>query len=119
MRMAAVDRVAPDFEQDVQLASGGRADPVYFHTLAEHAPGTNAWLREQGIEFSTPVYYLSAGPPRIQPNGGGRASVERLSKAAFQVGVQILSDCAAMRATSGERRRYALKTTGSRRGPNH
>ena len=114
MRMAAVDRVAPDFEQDVQLASGGRADPVYFHTLAEHAPGTIAWLREQGIEFSTPVYYLSAGPPRIQPNGGGRTIVERLSKAASQVGVQILYDCAAVRATSGERRRYALKTTGSR-----
>ena len=47
IRMVAVDRVAPDFERDMQLASGGRADEVYFCTLAENAPGTIAWLRRQ------------------------------------------------------------------------
>lgn len=33
MRMAATDRIAPDFEHDMQLASGGRADHAYFRTL--------------------------------------------------------------------------------------
>jgi tricarballylate dehydrogenase len=112
MRMAAVDRIAPDFEHDMQLASGGRADQVYFRTLAENAPGTIAWLRRQGIEFSTPVYYLSVGPPRIQPDGGGRAIVERLSEAACQAGVQILYDCPATRITAGQGRRYVLTTAG-------
>jgi tricarballylate dehydrogenase len=114
MRMAAVDRIAPGFERDMQLASGGRADQAYFRTLAEQAPVTIAWLQRKGIEFSTPVYYLSAGPPRIQPNGGGRAIVERLSEAACQIGVHILYDCAAVRAVSGDQRRYALRTTRSR-----
>jgi len=114
IRMAAVDRIGPDFENDMQLASGGRADPVYFRTLAENAPGTIAWLQRKGVAFSTPVYYLSAGPPRIQPNGGGRAIVERLSEAARQAEVQILYDCPATHAAFGERRRYVLKTAGSR-----
>ena len=39
---------------------------------------TVAWLQSHGVEFSTPTYYLSVGPPRIQPVGGGRAIVERL-----------------------------------------
>jgi tricarballylate dehydrogenase len=114
MRMAAVDRLAPDFERDMQTASGGRADRAYFRTLAEHAPATIAWLQRKGIEFSTPVYYLSAGPPRIQPNGGGRAIVERLSEAAREANVQILYDCAATHVAFADRHRYILKTNGGR-----
>lgn len=114
MRMAATDRIAPDFEHDMQLASGGRADQAYFRTLAENAPGTIAWLMRKGVAFSTPVYYLSVGPPRIQPDGGGRAIVERLSDAARQADVQILYDCPATRIAAGERRRYVLETAGNR-----
>jgi tricarballylate dehydrogenase len=112
MRMAATDRIAPDFECDMQLASGGRADPVYFRTLAEKAPETIAWLQRNGIAFSTPVYYLSAGPPRIQPNGGGEAIVARLSEAARQRSVEIAYDCAATQIGRCERGRYGLKTAG-------
>jgi tricarballylate dehydrogenase len=114
MRMAAVDRLAPDFERDMQLASGGQADQVYFRTLAEHAPGTIAWLQCKGVEFSSPVYYLSAGPPRIQPDGGGRAIVERLSAAARQANVKILYDCPATHAAFADRHLYILKTAGGR-----
>ena len=114
MRMAAVDRIAPDFEHDMQLASRGRADQVYFRTLADNASGTIAWLQEKGVAFSTPIYYLSAGPPRIQPDGGGRAIIERLSEAARRADVEILYDCAATDSASGERGRYVLETAGSR-----
>jgi tricarballylate dehydrogenase len=89
MRLAAPDRLAPGFEDDMRQASGGRADRNYFRTLALQAPSTIGWLQAQGVEFDTPVYYLSAGPPRIQPVGGGRAIVERLAQAAEQAGVRF------------------------------
>ncbi len=75
--------------------SGGLADPGYFRTLAEHAPATMAWLQSHGIEFITPIYYLAAGPPRIQPVGGGRAVVETLREAAAQAGVKFRYRCTA------------------------
>jgi tricarballylate dehydrogenase len=112
MRMAAVDRIAPDFEHDMQLASHGRADQAYFQTLAKNAPETIAWLQRKGVEFSTPVYYLSAGPPRIQPNGGGRAIIEHLSETVRRADVQILYDCTAKYIASGGRSRYVLKMAG-------
>ncbi len=71
-------------------ASGGRADRNYFHTLAENAVPTIGWLQTHGVEFITPMYYLSAGPARIQPVGGGGAIVEKLSKAAQRAGVKVL-----------------------------
>ncbi len=37
MRLAAPDRLAPGFEDDMQQASGGLADRGYFRTLAENA----------------------------------------------------------------------------------
>jgi tricarballylate dehydrogenase len=95
MRMAAPDRLAPGFEDDVLEASGGLADAGYFRTLAEHAPATMAWLQTHGVEFITPVYYLAAGPPRIQPVGGGRAVVETLREAAAQAGVKFRYQCTA------------------------
>src|SRR5476649_1492403 len=67
MRMAAPDRLAPGFEDDVQQVSDGLADRTYFHTLADNAVATIGWLQRHGVEFTIPVYYLAAGPPRIQP----------------------------------------------------
>src|SRR6201996_2530035 len=89
MRMAAPDRLALGFEDDMQQASGGLADADYFRTLAEHAPATIGWLQAHGVSFDTPVYYLSAGPPRIQPVGGGRAIVDRLAEAAVKAGITL------------------------------
>ena len=66
MRLAAPDRLAPGFENDMRQASGGLADQAYFRTLAEQATATIGWLQAHGVEFNTPVYYLSVGPPRIQ-----------------------------------------------------
>src|SRR6266850_799555 len=90
MRLAAPDRLAPGFEDDMREVSGGLADQNYFRTLAEHATGTIGWLETHGVEFTTQVYYLSAGPPRIQPVGGGNAIVERLSNAAKTAGINFL-----------------------------
>jgi len=105
MRLAAPDRLAPGFEDDMQQASGGLADRSYFRTLAENATATIGWLRAHGVEFDTPVYYLSAGPPRIQPLGGGRAIVEKLSDAAKGAGVKILYQSAVTRLVMSEGKR--------------
>src|SRR5579864_5060576 len=105
MRMAAPDRVAPDFEADILQVSGGKADPNYVRTLAENAVETIAWLRRQGVAFAVPTYYLSVAPPRIQPVGGGQALVERLSKAVLQAGVHLTYGCSARRlVVDGEER---------------
>lgn len=104
MRMAAPDRLAPNFEQDMQEALGDRADAGYFGTLAANAVPTIAWLQAQGIEFSIPTYYLSATSPRIQPVGGGKAIVEQLSRAASESGITVRYRCSATHlATTGNR----------------
>ncbi len=104
MRLAAPDRLAPNFEHDMQEASGGRADASYFETLAANAAPTIAWLQAQGVEFSIPTYYLSATSPRIQPVGGGKAIVEQLSRAAHESGITIRYRCPAIHpATTGNR----------------
>src|SRR5271169_1708435 len=89
MRMAAPNRLAPGFEEDMYRISGGLADRGYFRALADNATATVGWLQTYGVEFDTPVYYLSAGPPRIQPVGGGRIIIEKLSEAARRIGVEL------------------------------
>jgi tricarballylate dehydrogenase len=89
MRLAAPDRLDPGFEDDIQRASGGQADQNYFRTLVQNATATIGWLQSRGIEFARPTYYLSAGPARIQPVGGGLAIVERLLDAARKAGVSV------------------------------
>jgi tricarballylate dehydrogenase len=102
MRLAAPDRLAPGFEDDMQQASGGLADRAYFRALAERAAATIEWLQAHGVEFTIPVYYLSIGPPRIQPVGGGSAIVEKLSDAAKQAGVKFLYATSATRLRMAE-----------------
>ncbi|HLZ05323.1 MAG TPA: FAD-binding protein [Bradyrhizobium sp.] len=97
MRMAAPDRIAPGFEADMREAIGDRGDADYFRTLAERAASTMAWLQGHGIAFTIPTYYLSVGPPRIQPVGGGLAIVERLGRAAKMANVAIHFESAATR----------------------
>jgi tricarballylate dehydrogenase len=107
MRLAAPDRVAPGFEDDMLEASGGLANRGYFHTLAANAPGTIGWLQSHGVEFITPIYYLSAGPSRIQPVGGGGAIVAKLLEAARRAGVKIRYRTAATRLVMTDDRRIA------------
>jgi tricarballylate dehydrogenase len=97
MRMDAVDRIAPGFTDDMLEASGGRGDRSYFHTLATQAVEAVGWLRAHGVAFATPPYYLSTGPTRIQPVGGGLAIIEKLTQAAKQAGVCIRYETAARR----------------------
>jgi tricarballylate dehydrogenase len=102
MRLAAPDRLVPGFEDDMREVSSGSADQAYFRTLAEHATATIGWLQTHGIEFDTPIYYLSAGPPRIQPVGGGSAIVAKLLEAAEKAGVKVLYETSAMRLAMAE-----------------
>ena len=113
MRMAAPDRLAPGFEDDMREASGGLADQAYFRTLAENATATIGWLETHGVEFTTPVYYLSAGPPRIQPAGGGSAIVAKLSDAAKRAGVKFLYETSATRLVMAEGRVRGVEVQSS------
>jgi tricarballylate dehydrogenase len=97
MRMAAPDRLAPGFEEDLSEISGGRMDTAYIRRLAADAPRTMAWLMGHGIAFDKPVYYLSAGPPRIQPIGGGVGLLQALERATGNAGVTTRYDCKAER----------------------
>ena len=115
MRLAAPDRLAPGFEDDMQEASGGLADRSYFRTLAENATATIGWLETHGVEFATPVYYLSAGPARIQPVGGGSAIVEKLVDAAKRAGVKVLYQSEAMRLVMAEGRVRGVEIQSSDR----
>jgi tricarballylate dehydrogenase len=114
MRLDATDRIAPDFEEAMLQASDGRGDRLYFRTLAENATATVAWLQSHGVAFSTPIYYLSAGPRRIQPVGGGRAIISALSRAARGLGVAVRHGCAAERIVmAGNGRVGGLVTSGA------
>jgi len=97
MRMAAPDRVEASFADDMREISGGRMDEAYVGRLAAAAPPTIAWLARLGIAFDRPVYYLSAGPPRIQPVGGGATILSELERAARAAGVDIRYEHAAER----------------------
>jgi tricarballylate dehydrogenase len=107
MRLDAPDRIGPGFENDMLAASGGLADRNYFRALAQHAVPTIGWLQRHGVEFVTPVYYLSAGPARIQPVGGGSAIVAKLLDAARRAGVKVRYQCRVNRLVLAEDCRVA------------
>lgn len=113
MRLAATDRLAPGFEDDMREASGGLADHAYFRTLADNATATIGWLETFGVEFTTPIYYLSAGPPRIQPVGGGSAIVAKLLEAAKRAGVKFLYETSATRLVLAEGRVCGVEVQSS------
>jgi tricarballylate dehydrogenase len=107
MRLDAPDRIDPGFADDVFEACGGRADRSYFRTLADNATATIGWLQGHGVEFITPAYYLSAGPSRIQPVGGGSIIIEKLLAAAKKAGVKVLYECQANRLLIAEDHRIS------------
>src|SRR5450755_2520854 len=104
MRLDAPDRLDPGFADDMVKACGGLGDPCYFRTLAENATATIGWLQTHGVEFITPIYYLSAGPARIQPVGGGSVIIEKLSNAAKRAGVKVAYESTVKRLIMAEGR---------------
>src|SRR5262249_48601792 len=96
-----------DFERDMLEASSGRADRLYFAALANNTTATVGWLATHGVEFCSPGYYLSAGPLRIQPVGGGRAIVAALSRAAKRHGVAVQYGRCAQRLAVGQNGRVS------------
>ncbi len=95
IRLEAPDSVDPDFEKDLLEISGGRTDPNYIRRLASEAPKIISRLQEHGIEFIKPKYYLSAGPSRIQPVGGGAAIIRNLETVAKNSNITIRYNCSA------------------------
>jgi tricarballylate dehydrogenase len=111
IRMDAPDRLADGFEEDMRAVSGGQADQDYFHALATNAVETIEWLQGHSVAFATPTYYLSTGPTRIQPVGGGAAIVEKLSHAAKAVGVRTIYEAPARRLVRSEGRFSGVEFT--------
>jgi tricarballylate dehydrogenase len=95
MRMASPDKVEPSFVHDMLAATQFQGDESYFARLATDAPATAQWLQSHGIEFIQPPYYLSKGPPRIQPVGNGAHLLKVLTQAAKQAGVMFRYECSA------------------------
>jgi tricarballylate dehydrogenase len=110
-RMAAPDRVEPNFVEDMLAATQLKGDRRYFTRLAQEAPATIKWVSAHNIEFTRPTYYLAKGPPRIQPQGGGPALVRELSLAAKKAGVDFLYDCAAKTLLTESGKITGLKVT--------
>jgi tricarballylate dehydrogenase len=102
MRLEAPDRLSPGFVDDMMAVSDGRNDRAYFERLAAEAPATMGWLQGHGVAFHTPVYYLSVGPPRIQPIGGGETIVMELTRAAKEAGVHFRYGCLAKSLRVGQ-----------------
>jgi len=102
MRLDAPDRIDPGFADDMLRVCGGKGDVSYFRVLADNATATVGWLQRHGVEFVTPLYYLSAGPARIQPVGGGGAIVAKLLAAAKQTGVKVRYETEAQRLVMAE-----------------
>jgi hypothetical protein len=78
-RMAAPDRVEPNFIEDMLAATQCKGDRRYFTRLAQEAPATIKWVTAHNIEFTRPTYYLAKGPPRIQPQGAGASESSVIS----------------------------------------
>jgi tricarballylate dehydrogenase len=95
MRMSSPEHVEPSFVHDMLTATQFRDDESYFARLAEEAPATAQWLKSHGIEFIQPPYYLSKGPPRIQPLGGGSNLIKVLTNAAKDAGATFRYNCRA------------------------
>lgn len=93
LRMQSTDALAPGFEADMTRACGPPTDRAYFARLAAAAPDTIGWVARHGVAFHAPGYYLSAGPPRIQPVGGGAALVDALAAAARRAHVAFHYGC--------------------------
>ncbi len=103
MRLKSTSEIVPGFVDDMMEASAGRGDAAYFRRLAEEAPAAAQWAEQHGVKFHSPGYYLSAGPPRIQPVGGGGAIVEALSRAAASAGVSFRYGSRVQRLVLGAR----------------
>jgi tricarballylate dehydrogenase len=101
MRLKSTAELAPGFEDDMDAASAGRGDRAYYRRLAIEAPSTLQWVERHGVQFHSPGYYLSSGPPRIQPVGGGGAIVDALARAARAAGVAFLYETRAERLLRG------------------
>jgi tricarballylate dehydrogenase len=99
--MDQTDSIAPAFEADMLEACGGQGDSAYFRVLAERAPEAVGWLQRHGVAFASPPYYLSVGPRRIQPIGGGGAIIATLQEAAEAAGVTISYETVAERLLTG------------------
>ncbi len=122
IRMASESEISPDFETlfatnagyhlDPQLVAETAADyanwpaivktmnavdPELIGTLADAAPSTIAWLKEQGVKFGEMGFYglTARSAPRIGVTGGGLALVETLAPVAEKMGADFLYETTA------------------------
>ena len=98
MRLDAPDRIDPGFADDMlQDVRRTRRRQLFSRAGGQRDRDRSDGCRRHGVEFVTPVYYLSAGPARIQPVGGGGVIVAKLLAAAKRAGVKVRYDAEASR----------------------
>ena len=111
IRMASESEISPDFEGMFAANAGYHLDPLLvaetaadyanwpaivktmpamdpevIGTLADAAPGTIAWLKQQGVKFGEMAFYglTERSSPRIGVTGGGLALVYSITRLAKQ-----------------------------------
>ena len=96
----------PQFAEDLERVSGGRADPGLVETLVARSRPTLRWMRRMGVEF-VPLYAGQAfevdgkrrfwGGLTLQARGGGPGLVAALQRAAEKAGARTVYGCRAVR----------------------
>jgi len=97
-RLDADGSPAADFQSRVRELSDGKTDPTIIATLAANARDTIGWLNENGVATTAQqTYFLTSKGPRLMPEGGGGAIVERLSELVEELGGTIVYETTARR----------------------
>lgn len=94
LRMSALDKLYPTFEEDIMKDSQDKADREYVHRLALEAPDTIQWLATKGVKFSVrpEVNRLTF---RVGPMGGGLEIITALRENAEKQGVDFITETTA------------------------
>ncbi|MDH3704250.1 MAG: FAD-dependent oxidoreductase [Alphaproteobacteria bacterium] len=147
IRMASESEISPDFEGMFAANAGYHLDPLMvaetaadyanwpaivktmpamdlevIGTLADSAPATIGWLKEQGVKFGEMAFYglTERSSPRIGVTGGGLALVETMAPVAEEKGADFLYETTAQGLIRDDDGRViGLQAAGANNRPLH
>ncbi|WP_245720939.1 FAD-binding protein [Nocardia pseudovaccinii] len=81
---------AADFTERMHSLSEGKTESAIIDRLAGAAQSAVQWLAQNGVATKTDhTYFLTSQGPRLMPEGGGAAIVERLAVRVLELGGEI------------------------------